>query len=391
MTRRVLFVDDEPRILEGLRRLLRPLRDQWDMVFAEGGAPALAELTAAPVDVVVSDMRMPGMDGGQLLEQVAALSPATIRIVLSGQTDDQAASRIVPVAHQFLMKPCDPETLRDVIERACALRDLLGDPILRETVGAIESLPPVPGVYLALGRALSNPESSLDDIAGVVERDAALTAKVLQLVNSSFFGQRREVSSVRQACALLGTGLIRSLGLAHEVFAPGSWRVEGLSLEREQAHAVRVAALARAMLPDPVAGEAAVAAGLMHDLGKLILASRAPAAFARHVAQSREQSRPLYRLELDHCGVSHAEVGACLLGLWGLPHEVVEAVAHHHLPGRVPAGDHRVLAAVHLADALVRQAQGDPAGEVHPESVALLGGPERLDDWRALAAREEEA
>ena len=144
MMRRILFVDDEPRILEGLRRMLHGERDHWDLRFAGSGAAALAELAREPADVVVTDMRMPGMDGAELLARVATVAPDAIRIVLSGQTDDLASTRTVPVAHQFLTKPCQAQVLREVVERACALRELLASPGLRRLIKTVDTLPSVP-------------------------------------------------------------------------------------------------------------------------------------------------------------------------------------------------------------------------------------------------------
>lgn len=109
--KRVLFVDDEQEVLEGLRNLLRRNRHEWDMVFALGGYEALAELSRGTVDVVVTDMRMPGMDGAQLLAQVKTVSPSTARLVLSGHAEKEAILRALPVAHQFLSKPCGGGTL----------------------------------------------------------------------------------------------------------------------------------------------------------------------------------------------------------------------------------------------------------------------------------------
>lgn len=382
---RILFVDDELRVLEGLRRMLHGLRGTWEMEFALSGGAALECLGASSFDVLVTDMRMPGMDGAALLAEVARRWPATIRVVLSGQTDDEAALRAMPFAHQYLMKPCDVTTLRRVIDRTTGLRDLLAHPVLRDIAGGIESLPPVPGAYLALGNALGSNVTSIDDIATIVERDPALTAKLLQLVNSSFFGQRREVSSVRQACALLGTGLIRNLVLGHEVFSGGTWPPSNaVSLEDECNHAVAVAGVARAMQTSAADGDAAVAAGLLHDVGKLILNTRAAAAGLEDRRLSRAEGRPLFEVEQSRLGVSHAEVGAYLLGLWGLPHVVVEAVAHHHLPARLGGVPSRVLAAVHVADVLVHEAQGDGGPGLDPACVEVIGGSESLDRWRSL-------
>lgn len=375
MSFRILFVDDEPLVLEGLRRMLKAQRRDWTMEFALGGEAALKQLEAEPFDVILTDMRMPGIDGAALLGEVARRSPATIRIVLSGQTDDASALRAMPVAHQFLMKPCDVETLRGVIERSLHLRDLLANPRLREIAGEIETLPPVPGTYLALSRLLGSNSASVGEISDVISRDPALTSKLLQVVNSSFFGQRREVASVVQACTLLGTGLIRSIVLARELFTGGVWKgCDAGYVERECEHAIAVAGLARAMQTDGSLAEGAVAAGLLHDVGKLILLTRGG---APEIA-GEGGAAPAWEVERERLGVSHAEVGAYLLGLWGLPHAVVEAVAYHHSPERIAESRSPVAAAVHLADSLIRQGA---SGEWTPNEVCveLIGGPTVLE------------
>lgn len=391
--RRILLVDDEPRILEGLRRMLRGHRQEWELLFANGGPAALEQLGGGPVDVVITDMRMPGMDGAELLGRVAQVAPDTIRIVLSGQTDADAATRTVPVAHQFLTKPCDATVLCEVVDRTCALRDLLASPGLRRLIGSVDALPSAPLIWHSLGRALRDPQSSVDQIAAIIEQDAGLSAKMLQLVNSSFFGQRRQVTSVGHATHLLGTGLIRSLALAQHVFSAGfSVAAGGWTVEEEQAHGLAVARMAQVLVDDAGVVEAAFAAGLLHDVGKLILATRLPQAFGDDQRESRVRQVPLHRVELARAGVSHAEVGAYLLGLWGLPHLVVEAVAHHHLPSRVGPGDQRVLLAVHVADALVHERrEGAERAELllDHETLRSAGWVSRLDSARALLAELE--
>ena len=142
--RRVLFVDDELRILEGLRRMLRTQRHEWEVAFAPGGEAALALMEASPFDVIVSDMRMPGMDGVKLLAQVREQYPQVVRIMLSDPTELSTALRVVPVAHQFLAKPCDVAMLRVAVERACHLKGLLNDDSIRRTVGALAGPPVTP-------------------------------------------------------------------------------------------------------------------------------------------------------------------------------------------------------------------------------------------------------
>ena len=118
---RILFVDDQQQVLDSLRDALRPQRHEWEMLFATSGADALAELERAPCDVVVSDMRMPGMDGAALLGHVEHSHPAAIRIVLSGSTEREVVMRAAAVAHRLLAKPCDVEELVRVVTRSCAL------------------------------------------------------------------------------------------------------------------------------------------------------------------------------------------------------------------------------------------------------------------------------
>ncbi len=383
---RILFVDDEARVLDGLRRMLHSQRHAWTMHFALGGSEALEVLAEHPVDVILTDMRMPVMDGAALLAEVARRFPATIRMVLSGQTDEAAALRAMPVAHQFLMKPCDLETLRVVISQAIRLRDLLAEPVLREVAGEIDVLPPVPSTYFALGSALGNSASSISEIAAIIGRDPALTSKLLQVVNSSFFGQRREVSSVAQACTLLGTGLIRNIVMAQELFAGGVWgQCPTALVEEECQHALAVAGIARVMQYGGPMPDVAVAAGLLHDVGKLVLLSRQFEGTMGDRQQVLTEGRPGYEVERARLGVSHAEIGAYLLGLWGLPLEVVEAVAYHHAPGLMTPGCSPVTAAVHVAEALVPLARGDLAVPMDAACVELIGGAAELERLLPLA------
>jgi len=207
--RRVLFVDDESRILEGLRRMLRPQRHVWDMAFASGGEAALAMLESSSFDVIVSDMRMPGMDGATLLCRVRERFPHVVRVVLSGHTELSAALQVVPVAHQFLAKPCDAEMLRVAIERACHLKALLGDESIRRTVAALGDLPLVPRIYEALLQAVADPEVSLLKVAHIIEQDVGVSAKVLQLANSAFFEIAHAMTNIQSAVSYLGINTLK--------------------------------------------------------------------------------------------------------------------------------------------------------------------------------------
>jgi len=393
--RRVLFVDDEPRILEGLRRMLRPQRHEWETAFAPGGEAALALMEASPFDVIVSDMRMPGMDGAALLSRVRDQYPQVVRIVLSGHTELASALRAVPVAHQFLAKPCDAEMLRVAVERACHLKALLSDDSIRRTVGALGDLPSLPRTYQALTTALTDPDTPVQKIARIVEQDVGISAKVLQLSNSAFFGVAHAITSIQGAVSYLGISTLKSLVLSVEIFRvfKTSTPLPGFSLENLQHHARLTASIA-ARLPVPKhLADVALAGGMLHDVGKLILAWKLPERFKKLLAEATGERRPLHKVEELEYGFSHAEIGAYLLGLWGLPYAVVEAVALHHAPNRVQHQDFDAVSAVYVANLLARELEAtspeappEDSAETHEQDLIALGIQQRMPDWRAMAA-----
>ncbi len=384
----ILFVDDEPNVLAGLRRVLRPLRHEWSAEFAEGGPQALALLVRAPFDAVVTDLRMPGMTGVQLLEEVRRVQPRAVRIILTGHCDEEAAARAAAVAHRMLSKPCDPAALKASLAGACARRDLLSGEALVALVARRGSVPSPPALYAEVTAELGAPEPSLDRVAALVARDPGMSAKLLHLVNSAFFGLRTPAAGPRQAVTLLGLETLRMLVLTCGVFS----RYEGpagapFSAEALWAHSRRTgelaAAVARAEGADArTAGHAAVA-GLLHDVGRLVLQDSLPDACREALARARAEGRPAWEVERDVLGASHAEVGGCLLGLWGVPEPIVEAVAWHHRPGDCPAAGFSALTAVHAADAL---AGGDDPGAGGPDAAYLgrLGLADRVGRWQGL-------
>jgi putative nucleotidyltransferase with HDIG domain len=389
--KRILFVDDEPRILEGLQRMLRPQRHEWEMAFAPGGEAALAILEAETFDVVVSDMRMPGVDGAALLEAVREKYPNMLRVILSGYTELEASFRAVPVAHQFLLKPCDPDALRIAIERATSLLQALNSKMLTGLVGSLQDLPSVPRTFAELREALADPEASIDRVVKIVEQDVAISAKLLQLVNSAFFGITRDVSDVRTAVSYLGISILQNLVLSLEAFRcfQGHKPIPGFSLDQFHEHAHLAAKIAALALGKSKGNGVAVGAAMLHDIGKLVIAERAPDHLARAIKGARQEKLPLYKIEEGLIGVSHAEVGAYLLSLWGLPYPLVEAVAHHHHPERVPADKIGAIPIVYLSNLLAHEQDkqadelaGFVTDEINADVVAQAGFGELLEEWR---------
>jgi HD-like signal output (HDOD) protein len=393
---RILFVDDEQQILDGLRALLRPKRHVWETVFVTSGADALAALGQAHFDVIVSDMKMPGMDGATLLRHVQARHPGVVRIVLSGHAELESALRTVPVAHQFLLKPCDPQVLECVVQRACDLQALINNEAIRKFVSGVQSLPALPHVYVQLTALLENENSGVAQIARVIEQDPAMCAKVLQLVNSSFIGLGRTISDVEQAISYLGLTLLKNLTLVVQVFNVRALsEARRLQVHRLQRHGLLVGAIARRMMADnPRLADDAFMAGILHDIGKLVLLDHKPDLFDLVQTKARLARRPMYEIEQEVLGVTHAEIGGFLLGIWGLPYQIVEAAANHHAPGRVHKPSVDVLMAVHVANNLaLEQERALGVGEIvqstlDEDYLAAAGVAGRVEEWREIAVSQ---
>lgn len=343
---RMLLVDDEQRIVDGLLRRLRPQRATWEVATATSGGDALAALEAAPFDVIVTDMRMPEMDGAALLAAVRARHPATMRIVLSGQTDAEAALRAVPVAHQFLSKPTDPIVLLESLNRVALSRDAVADARAVAAVGAAHSLPTPTAIIDELTRLVNRDGASANAIAAVVERDPAVFLKILQLVNSAFFGHHREMYSVVDAVSYLGAGLLSNLIDSAAILNPEPVAARRFDASAFGQRSRAVAEAARRIGDEGERGDIGFAAGMLHDVGKLLMANEMPDVYDE-VAQRAEASGCSFEEAEERCGgCRHAHIGAYLLDLWGVPQPLVEALA-------IPPGS-RVPSLVAKADEILR-------------------------------------
>jgi len=390
---RVLFVDDERPVLDGLRVRLRAMRDKWDTSFAGSGPTALDMMNEHAFDVIVSDMRMPEMDGAQLLRTVSERWPQTVRIVLSGYSEFDQTMRLVPVAHRYLSKPCDLAALENIVERCVALRKVLTQPELRSLVGQLRQLPPVPATYAKLQQAMAVDSVSVRDVAQIIARDTVIAAKLMQMVNSAFFRLPRRIDDIEQAVTYLGLVTVRNLVVAAEVFAqwPRSSDTRSLDLERLQAHSLNVATGAQALARDlPFANDALLAA-MLHDIGYWVLIQERAEDLDAAVRLAIDERIPLDEAERRVLGASHAEIGAYLLGLWGLPNTIVEAAAYHHRPRGVPQTSFDVLAAVSVAHALAEPTESQafrylpvPHSEVDSEYLRAINAP---FDWSVAMRR----
>lgn len=386
----ILFVDDDEYLLDGLRDALRPQRKRWDMTFVPGAAEAIAVIERQPQNVVVSDLRMPGVDGAALLARVREIDPSAVRIVLSGQADLEMLARAAAVAHRLLAKPCEVVDLVEMLDRSCALQELITRAESKRQNRGSSALPSVPRLYGRLTEALASGEANAADAAAIVEEDMAVAAKVLQLANSAYFGRRAPVSKLRDAIAYLGMDALRALALSAAVFQEFTIDppIAGFDLEALQLHCSRVAHVASAIATEQGSPEDVFAAGLLHDVGLLVLANEDRDALATLLARAQAENRAIHEVEHELDLYGHAEIGAHLLALWGLPQSVTSAIANHHQPP--PSGaPFDAIAATYLAAALVEEVESGPdpgARAVNPSYAARPEIAPHLPRWRKLAA-----
>lgn len=374
----ILLVDDDPRMSERLRVLLKPLESQWHIVSAGSGSEALATLAAQRCDVILTDMRMPGKDGVQLLEEVRTGYPHVVRILLTEPADEATARRSVGSMHQFMPKASTVEVFETTVTRACAIQQLLTNEILLKLVSGMQTLPSLPTLYREVMEELHSPVASMDKIGQIISKDLGMLTKMLQVVNSPFYGLPRRISSATQAVALLGLDTIKSLVLSMKVFSQfESSSQTFFSLDVLWNHGMATGRYARTIAKDQRAEtrvmEDGFTAGLLHDVGLLVLATNVPDRYTETLAVMQNEGLTEWEAERKVLGATHAEVGGYLLGVWGLSDTVVEAVAFHHDPQRSNSHAFSPLTAVHIANVLEEQ-----------EQAAGMGGPPIVPDTEYL-------
>jgi len=399
MKKRIIFVDDEANILQGLKRMLRVQRDEWDMTFAESGVQALEIMEQEPFDAVISDMRMPGMDGALLLGEVKERYPHTVRFILSGYSDQELVMRSVGPSHQYLSKPCEPERLKSTLTDTFALRELLTSEPIRTLVAGMTSLPSMPGIYNSVVEKLQSEVASIHDIGKLIEQDPGMTTKVLQLVNSAYFGLSRNISSPGEAASFLGMDILKGLILSEGVFSQFDAKVvKTASLEAIRYRSIQVATSARKIAKaegtSDVIADQAFLGGLLHNIGTLVIAANCADDYLRACTLAKQDDLHIYDAEMQVFGTTHAEVGAYMLGLWGIDDDVVASVAYHHTPSNFPNRQFSALTAVYVASTCLSvNFASSETGIFSDQDIAYLdsvGLADRLPVWQELCSEPEE-
>jgi putative nucleotidyltransferase with HDIG domain len=376
---RVLIVDNDRRLLQELESALRAAPGDWSVVCVKTAAEAAERLASQTFDVVAAKVGLPGFDAGGFLDGVAGRQPRAIRFLLSDTCGRGVLELAGSTSHQHLATPLRASAVFARLDRTLRLGEILDDPTLQALVSRLRSVPSPPPIYLAIMNELRRDEASSRKVGELVARDAGMSAKVLQLVNSPFFGLRMGVAEPAHAVQLLGLETIRALVLSTHVFEQLDLRtVIRFRIGKVWRHSLATASCARVVaralgMPPDVSAEAFTAA-LLHDVGKLVLAGSLPDDYGVVVDQADSDHLATWVVEREMLGATHADVGAYLLALWGLPDGIVEAVAWHHRPSECGAPAGSPLTAVHAADVIEHRLHpGDTAGGTTDPDADYLG------------------
>lgn len=382
--RLILFVSADAQEVANVQSGLEDMRAKWSLEVAQDGASALAATQRKSFDAAVVDLLLPNAAGVGLLKEIMERTPDTLRIGLTTAPERQAIEAVGAPAHQLLSKPCDPKALKAVLARAFASRDFLAHDQIKQLVAGISSLPVLPQIYTELMQEFKSEEPSLERAGQIVARDMALTAKILSLVNSAFFGLGRTIAHPSEAAMFLGSETLKALVLSLQVFSQFSHlKIPDWSVENLWKHSWATGVLAKRLCEfeeaDRTATDEAFISGLLHDVGKLVLAANYPGKLQDNVAQARQKNITFWEQEYASYNASHAELGGYLLSQWGLPAGVVEAVAFHHRPAQARRQSFSALTAVHVANTL---------GKKGPSECHLIPQPVDVDYLRSLDLHE---
>jgi putative nucleotidyltransferase with HDIG domain len=396
-TKRILFVHADQKVLDGLKQTLEGMRAEWQMGFSRNGEEALQKLANGPFDVIVAGMDLHGMGGAGLLTEVIQRHPDVVRIVLSDNVEQDVIVRSAATAHQYLLKSCNSATLKSTLDRALHIREMLALPGLRALMSRIVSLPSLPAVHTQLVASLDNPEMSSRELGDIIGQDVAMSAKVLQIANSAFFGLYRYVASPTEAAVYLGVDTLRALTLSTGVFAAFQSMGSTQSLLAElQQHSMTTGLVASTIakaekLPKKVC-DSSLVGGLLHDVGKLVLAANCPDEYDVVLNTVKKEGAPCFEVEQQMFGATHAVIGAYLLYLWAMPDLVCKSVAFHHNPADHSATTFTGAAAIHAADALEHESTGstEHSGRVSLDMnyITMLGLAARVPEWRRLCKKQ---
>lgn len=349
MGKKILFVDDEAAILKAIRREF--MDSDYTSFYAISGQDALAILYENKIDVIVSDMRMPSMDGYQLLQKVKYLYPDTIRIILSGYADKDLLFKTISknIAKINIVKPWKSDELLNAINDVFNTYEILNNDKIKDFLKSSQSLYTLQVLFSEVNRLIDDDASSLDDLVKVINRDQTMTAKILNTVNSAYYGIK--TGSIKTAIAQLGYLNIKSIIAAIALFDndTNSYYKELLWNHTSLVNTFTIQIyekLLKKKIPDTY-----LTAGLLHDIGKVIFYRISENKYENIVKMRDENQKiPVDVCEKNIFGYTHEEIGAYILNWWEMPAAMIETALHHNNPSASSKINREIVSVVHIAD-----------------------------------------
>lgn len=389
-TVRVLYFDEADAGVAEFVETLGAAR-KWEITHATSRAEAAAIASKQPVDVAVIAGSLADIDSIDLAGEIGRFHPKLTVFILSGETDNKAARACSSGRYQWMDKPCDPVALISSIERMASLVSWLTNNTTLELVSDIHCLPAIPSNYQGVIRIIHSPTASIQEIGDAINRDMGMTSRVLQVANSAYYGYSKKITSPTEAILFLGVETVKSLiHYSHLLNNFPQLSSADVLFDRVWKHSMGVAAVARKITlletRNETLAEEAFTAGLLHDIGKLVLMSMRAQEYREVIRQAAARKGAPHMIERLKLGTTHAEAGAYLLSLWGIPYSILEAVAWHHYPDEAMDRKFSPLTAVHVANVFERVRQDPENARYAPQLdyryLAEVGVTERIEEWR---------
>ncbi|WP_415903163.1 HDOD domain-containing protein [Neptuniibacter sp. QD29_5] len=368
----------------------------WAFVRLDSKDSLIDQLEQNTFDAVILPCSMRAIVDIELMAKLSRIQPHAVRVFLGAEFWNAGfKAKASEIAHRIYPNNVPIKEVAEELEYQIKLVKLLNRSSLQTYVSTVGCLPSPPSMYRQLTEAVNSDVADLTEISEIIEQDPSVVAQIMKQVNSAFFGFSRQISDLREAISLLGVRNLRSMALSSQLnnqFKEGQdW--DQFSFEKMGQRSLLVARLAQAISRRAGASKAvqdqAFLAGLLHDLGVMIMAAHDPVQYKKLINYSVKKQKPIYLVEKAACGFFHGEVAAALLALWNLPPQVVEAVMLHHVPHLSSSKEFSPLTAVHVADAMLPSV--DVAGECDLASSLSLryldqvGVMDEVPQWRIVA------
>ena len=263
----------------------------------------------------------------------------------------------------FLSKPLDVDELKQNIDDIINLKkDFESNTFINKLDGILE-LPSIPYIYIKKKKKLSSVETSFKEIGKIISEDISMTAKILQIVNSAFFGIPQKIGNVEQALKYLGFNQIKSLVLYIKIFSMLNLNVS----KKTNVNMLWQHSLCSAVISSEIARlnnfprsdvEDAYFAGLLHDIGKIILLKLDD--YSDNIGYFNSEYKDVLESEKERFGIDHSQVGKYILGIWNLPENIVQCVGDHHIIDNIPGNNLNLIEIVSIANKISNELSNNP-------------------------------